>query len=710
MLRLAGWLQFLELAAFDQFIRLRPYQENDPPIVIVGLTEADIQELKQTIISDQTLAQLITKIKQQKPLAIGLDIYRDLPEEPGYQQLVKVFETTPNLIGIQKIVGNNDVPINPPPVLAKLNQVAAADVIVDADGKLRRFFLYLNTEDNQLIPSLGLKLAKIYLKNQGIKPKLTQEDYLQLGKAVFVPFASNDGGYIRAEDGAYQMILNYQPVKFPVISVTEVLNGKINPQLMTNKLVLIGNLAYSKQDIFLTPYSTNLIGTSNPDFGVKIHGYITNQIIDAALGKQSLIQTWSEGLEYSWIGLWALLGTIIVWKSRYTTALRKISGKLVFSLLGLVFALVSICYLAWLQGWWLPVVPPLLAIGGATMTIISYIAYKAADLRSLFSRYLSDEVVANLLETPQAVNLGGERRKVTILMTDLRGFSIISENLPPEELVNLLNIYLEKMTEIIMEYQGIIDEFIGDAILVYFGAPTQRNDDSERAVACAVAMQLAMSSVNEQLSQLQLPKIEMGIGINTGEVVVGNIGSSRRTKWTVIGSQINLASRIESYTIGGQILISGSTLQEIGKIVKIAQQRTVHPKGFKDAIAIYEVQGISGNYNLFLPDITEDLVELKQPIAIAYTIITDKEISQDIFSGNVVKVSLNSAEITCQFAIPILQNIQIEIVDNLEKKSQIGYIYAKVTRNVPEKPLNYVIYFTAINSQFEEMLSKLSRI
>src|SRR4028119_805909 len=141
---------------------------------------------------------------------------------------------------------------------------------------------------------------------------------------------------------------------------------------------------------------------------------------------------------------------------------------------------------------------------------------------------------------------------------------------------------------------------MGDGILVLFGAPTLREDDATRAVACAVAMQLAMVTVNNKMKEWGLPKLEMGIGINTGEVVVGNIGSDKRTKYGVVGSQVNLTYRIESYTVGGQILISESTLNEVASIVKIDGQKEIKPKGVQQPITIYEIGGIGGGYNLFL--------------------------------------------------------------------------------------------------------------
>src|SRR5919199_53781 len=150
------------------------------------------------------------------------------------------------------------------------------------------------------------------------------------------------------------------------------------------------------------------------------------------------------------------------------------------------------------------------------------------------------------------------------LMSDLRGFTSLMGCLAPEQVVTIINRYLSAMVDVILQYEGSINEFIGDAIFVIFGAPLWRPDHAQRAVACAVAMQLAMVSVNAQNRSDGLPEVEMGIGVNTGEVVVGNLGSHKRTKYGVVGTHVNLTARIESYTVGGQILISATTLQEAG--------------------------------------------------------------------------------------------------------------------------------------------------
>jgi adenylate cyclase len=666
--------------------------------------------LKKTIISDQTLAQLLNKIKAQNPRVIGLDIYRDLPEAPGHENLIQVFQSTPNLIGVRKVIGYDGFPVAAPPQLAQQNQVGAIDLLPDGDGKVRRYFLYVVNPEGEIVPSFGLQLAQLYLTAEGILPQPSPQNpnHLQLGQAVLIPFDQNDGGYIRADDSSYQGILNYTapPHTFEQVSLTQVLNDEIPPELMEDQIVLIGHVAQSKKDFHFTPYSSVLIGFPEKMAGVEIHANIINHLIQAALAKQAVIQTLSEPLEWLWILMGSIVGATFSWQWRYQQGFSILSLP---ATLGTIFtvSLFWICgYLAFLMGWWIPVVPPILAILISVTIINSYLAKKAADIRIIFSRYFSNDVVATLLENPEPLKLGGQRQNVTILMSDLRGFSMISQGLEPEQVVTLLNIYLAKMIDVINQYQGTINEVIGDGILVFFGALIAQENDSQRAIACAIAMQLAMAEVNQQLQRLKLPKIQMGIGINSGEVVVGNIGSQHYAKWTVVGSQINLASRIESQTVGGQIYISENTLKQAGTVVKINTEKKVKPKGFSDPVCIYEVQGIAGNYNLYLPNVENRLVTLQRAIPISCAIIQGKEVSEQQFTGDLIKLSENSAAIDSDFLIEPSTDLQIEL--RLPFSPMAGHhLYAKVTH--VQNVRRFHIQFTGVPPEIASILKTWSR-
>lgn len=330
-----------------------------------------------------------------------------------------------------------------------------------------------------------------------------------------------------------------------------------------------------------------------------------------------------------------------------------------------------------------------------------------AFIRKTFGRYLSNDVVDAILESPGGLALGGEKRLTTILMTDLRGFTAICERLPAETVVGMLNIYLQEMTEIILKYQGTIDEFIGDAILAVFGAPVQRPDDARRAVACALEMQLTMDKVNERNRLTGYPEVQMGIGINTGEVVVGNIGSSKRTKYGVVGRTVNIASRVESYTVGGQVLIAESTLAACGPILRIDDQMEVMPKGVQRPITISEVGGIAGTFGVFLAEKKAPvLYTLAQPLHINFTILAGKHSGEDLHSASMVRLQGRIAEVEAGLAPEKLSNLKISLFD-FSGTEITSDMYAKITEVLEHEPPVFRITFTSVPFEAQQFLEKV---
>ncbi|NEP57232.1 MAG: adenylate/guanylate cyclase domain-containing protein [Symploca sp. SIO2G7] len=702
-LRLCGWLQPWEQTTLDQYFRWRPPEPTDDRIVIVGINEADLKKAKQWPISDSQLAQLLKKIKAQQPRAIGLDLYRDLPVEPGHAELVKIFKNTPNLIGIELInEQDSSAAVAPPPVLEELGQIGFNNQVEDGDGKLRRGLLSM-TKNEQPTPSFSMFLAGLYLEEEGISPEPigTDSQVFRWGKAVFRPLKSNDGSYVGVDNGGYQILLNYRgPANhFTTVSMSEVLEEKIPAELMQDRIVLIGATASSLNDFLYTPYSSTHITTPERTPGVEIHANIISHILGAVLEDRPIITIWPEAAEWLWILIWSGIGATLTWQLRYSGGVKFVSWRKSGSLLIAGVVLLGSTYVAFLSGWWLPVFPPLMALVGSAAAITTYLAHNASEVRKIFGRYLTDQVVASLLESPQGLDLGGQNQKITILTSDLRGFTALSERLSPGEVVKILNLYLGHMTDVITSYQGTIDEFMGDGILVLFGAPTPRADDTSRAIACAVAMQLAMVEVNQKMEERGLPQLEMGIGINTGEVVVGNIGSEKRTKYSVIGSQVNLTFRIESYTTGGQILISESTYQEVGQSLQIDGHKQVTPKGVKEPITIYEVGGIGEKYNLFLLKQEEIFLPLPEAIPIQYAILDGKHVSDSLLQGSLVQLSLKGAQVHShnleeENTPEPLSNIKLNLLTPTNQTEANLDIYAKVLVK-PAEPGCFYLRFTA---------------
>lgn len=316
-------------------------------------------------------------------------------------------------------------------------------------------------------------------------------------------------------------------------------------------------------------------------------------------------------------------------------------------------------------------------------------------LKKMFGRYLSTEVMNSLLENPAALELGGERRRVTILLTDLRGFTALSERLQPEQVVHILNTYFETIVNIVMAYQGTIIEIMGDSLLVIFGAPQHMPDRTPRAIACAIEIQNAMAEINEHGLSAGLPNLEMGIGLNEADVVVGNIGSSKRSKYAVVGSGVNMASRIESYTVGGQVLCSESVLDAAGDILRIDGQQEVIPKGVDTAVTIYEVGGIAGTYNVYLQQKALPLLTLHHPIPIGYAVLEGKHVGKRHTTGTIQKLSRQGAEITVAGPVHTLNNLEITLQD-VDPALASKALYAKVVRCGPDATDPCEVRFTSI--------------
>jgi class 3 adenylate cyclase len=337
-------------------------------------------------------------------------------------------------------------------------------------------------------------------------------------------------------------------------------------------------------------------------------------------------------------------------------------------------------------------------------------AYQASKIRTIFVRYLDPNVVADLIENPKALKIGGDKQIVTILVSDLRGFTAISEKEDPHKVVAVINYYFEKMAEVITEYQGMIDEFLGDGILVLFGVPIAKKDDPVRAVACAIAMQQKLAEVNQYINTNypEIPPLQMGIGINTGEVIVGNIGSDRRTKYGVVGNTINLTYRIESCTVGGQIFISETTKQETEKqntSLIIAQTISKHFKGSSHPQNIYLITGIEGKYNLQLDTIIESLYPLASPIEIIYYTLEGKDINQEQNSAQLQELSANQAKLysNADATLQPLTNIMFKFIIS-ETHVFSDCIYAKVLRQEQQE---IEIALTAVPPEVRTYLNNL---
>jgi len=625
-LRLTGGLQLLEWAALDQFFQRRPQEPTDSRIVIVALREEDIKKIGQWPISDEILTELLEKIKKQQPRAIGLDLFRYLPVPPGHEELVKVMESTPNLIGIEKVVedGYGDA-VAPPPTLSKRGQVGAINTVIDADGKVRRALLSITLKNGDTIDSLSTRLASIYLEAKGIKIReIEPNNKYGLGKAVFTRMQPNDGGYVGVDNGGYQILFNFRNHGcrgknesfslvdtrkggsggsqechiFHTVSITEVLENRIPADLMRDRIVLISSVAESSKIRFFTSYSSSPF---TAPYAVEIHADIISQILSAALDGRPLLQVWPKLLEELWILLWSLMGATLGWtllRIRWKAAGILLAGG----------SLTVVAYLAFLAGWWIPVVPPLLTLAGSGVVITAYMAYTEREDRQavmhLLGQHISPKIAQaiwrdryQLLKDGQLL---GQKMTATVLFTDLKGFTAICEHTEPEILMVWLNDYMNVMSQCVLDHDGVVDKFIGDAVMAVFGIPIPSTTavaiakDAIAAVSCAVEMGSKLRSLNQQWKLQGLPTVGMRVGIATGTVVSGSVGSRQRLNYTTIGDSVNIAARLESYDKsldGGvcRILISEETHRNIQGYFPTHFIGTVQLKGREQLVKIYQV-------------------------------------------------------------------------------------------------------------------------
>jgi adenylate cyclase len=300
-----------------------------------------------------------------------------------------------------------------------------------------------------------------------------------------------------------------------------------------------------------------------------------------------------------------------------------------------------------------------------------------------FGRYLSDEVVNQLLDSPEGLRLGGENRVVTVMLADLRGFTAVSDQMSAADVVRMLNTFLGAMSQVIAAHQGTIDKFMGDAVMAIFGAPISRDDDPLRAARCAIEMQHALSRVNRLNSAAGLPALAMGIALHTGEVVVGNIGSDLRSEYSVIGSNVNLAARIESLSVGGQVLVSDETRKAIGLPAITGRELRFRAKGFEREMLAWELLGIDGADRLLLPDRADTLNKLSPPRPLHCWLVKNKQVIGPPIGGLMLSAGPNRAVIRSEVPMPAFTELRL-MLDPESGGDEPLEIWAKVLEHGPE--------------------------
>ena len=607
--REAGVLQPLELKAYDLFLGMSVADvAEEPRVALINITESDIQQLGQWPLSDESLAGLISALQAHNPAVIGVDIYRDLPISPGSAALDAILSQHGNVIMVEKIGVGTRAGVPPPAVLAGSAQVGFSDLLVDPDGVVRRGLLFLD-DGIDVFYSMALRLALYYLQSRDIYPQPGEPDpsHLRLGEVTLVPFESNDGGYVDADAGGYQFMMDYRDAAQPFVTYTlgDLLAGVLPSGALAGRVVIVGVAAESVKDDFLMPFRHT--GTGAPGVpGSRIHAHAASQLLRTALDGDRPIGVPADVQEYAWVLVWTAAGMALV------LMLRSAHILIPVGLSGMAL-LLMFSYLAYAAGLWLPLVPA--GIGGVASAVLmtayltSYENAQRRQVMELFSRQVSGDVARQIWEQRESFMEGGRvaPREVvcTVLASDLENFTPVSERLGPARLMDWLNRYMDTMASLVLAHGGIVDDYYGDAIMADFGVPLERAGEAEyaqdarNAVDCALAMREAIAQLNQRNAEENLPPVRMRVGIDTGGMVVGFLGTSQRMKYTTIGDTVNTAARLEAYgkelspmeAVEGacRILVTEATARYLGDSYQVESVGPLELKGKIERVNVYKV-------------------------------------------------------------------------------------------------------------------------
>ena len=501
--------------------------------------------------------------------------------ETGYKESgftgKKLDFMTPSAYSILKNADEPFLPLKAKMVLPTLLRFSAfakalahINMIPDMDGTIRWEVLAIQYQGDYYAP-IGLQAARLY---RGLKSEDLALDYrgsVQLGDTT-IPV-----------DGFGRMLINFRGPNntFPMYSISDILDRTIRARAFRDKIVLIGATAQGIYDLRVTPFSTNMAG-------IEKHA----SVVDTILRGDFIYRT-----EATVIPLILFFAGIL---GIYLPRLGAKAGAGLFLALFVGYGWI-VYYLFISKGIWFNFVYPssALVFGYTSQTAYRFFTEerRARDIRKMFSSYVSKRIVDELIRDPSKARLGGERKEITVLFSDIRGFTSFSEKHQPEEVVSMLNEYLGAMTDIVFKYDGTLDKFIGDAIMALWGAPIGQPDHAERAVRCALAMGEKLGELQKKWAAEGKPVLDTGIGINTGEMVVGNMGAEgKKMDYTVIGDHVNLGARVESLTrqYNNHIIITEFTYEKVKDIVEVNKLGSVTVKGKERPLVIYDLVGVKG--------------------------------------------------------------------------------------------------------------------
>jgi len=600
------FFEILEQKTLDMRFLLRGAVKPGPETVIATIDEKSINKLGRFPWPRSVWGRVVDRLTEEGAKVIVFDVFFTEPENVESDDLFQrsimrsgrvilpvVFDFTDAgykesgftgkkqdfmLPSAYSVIKNTDESFAPfeakmvLPTLLRFSSVAKSlahiNMIPDMDGTLRWEALAIKYHDDYYAP-IGLQAAWLY---QGLKKEDLALDFsgsVHLGDTV-IP-----------TDSYARMLINYRGPSgtFPMYPVSDILDRVTPPGTFKDKIVLIGATALGIYDLRVTPFTANMAG-------IEKHA----SVVDNILRGDFIVRT-----EFSVVFLVFLFAILL---GIFLPRLGARAGAVLFLALFAGY-LGTVYYLFVAKGIWFNLVYPASALffGYTSQTAYRFFTEerRARDIRKMFSSYVSKRIVDELIKDPSKAKLGGARKEITVLFSDIRGFTSFSEKHQPEEVVSLLNEYLGAMTEIVFEHEGTLDKFVGDAIMALWGAPVGQPDHAERACRCALAMIRKLEELQKKWVSEGKYAIDIGVGINTGDVVVGNMGAEgKKMDYTVIGDNVNLGARLEGLTrkYNNHIIISEYTYEKVKDIVRAKELDSVTVKGKEKPVVVYDLVGL----------------------------------------------------------------------------------------------------------------------
>jgi len=549
----------------------------EPSITIIAIDDASLTQIGRWSWSRSVHAELIKKISDAGARVIGYDV--NFPEASTAQEdgaLAVAVKNAGNVvlpIELTFVDNGGGSQIDEQKTLTTIESISNVarstghtNIPPDVDGVVRRVPLFVYTHNfSGGVPSFVAEIARLAGRESELQEVSRVNDSLEYGSRMRISFL-----------GA--------PFKtFRTISAVDILRDRANLAPLKNGIVLVGSTAADLHDALLVPTSNGVLMP-----GVEIHA----SAIDTIMGRRWLVSVSTLSMMLLIIFLGVLVGMFVPYvRARWS----------VLVLLAIWFATLIVAFVAFDRGVIVDIVWPTLTL------VFSYAAVtlerrvqsdrERHELKTAFSRYVSGSVVDSILKDPSKLKLGGERKRMSVLFSDIRGFTTISEGLTPEQLVEALNIYLTRMTDIVFQHQGVLDKYIGDAVMAFWNAPFDQPVHAELAVRTALDMRDALADMNRDRLFGGTLELHIGLGVNTGDMVVGNVGGTARFDYTVIGDNVNLGSRLEGLTkeYGVDIIVAESTAKDIAATVLCRKLDKVAVKGKKEPVMIFEAMELVEN-------------------------------------------------------------------------------------------------------------------